>query len=132
MQAELAEFAYRSWPCLKPRSTGVHQAQLDVIGKLPLKRWFMKRREDPALARIVSALALVDLAASLGISVQAVSQWRRVPGARVLEVERITGVSRYEIRPDIYGLGPTRVASKQSRPKTAPSDAPAAQVESRP
>lgn len=43
------------------------------------------------------------LAKRLGISCAAVSQWRRVPVARVLEVERITGVSRHDLRPDIYG-----------------------------
>ena len=45
-----------------------------------------------------------DLAAALGITHGAVSQWRRVPAERVLEVERITGVSRHDIRPDIYPL----------------------------
>jgi DNA-binding transcriptional regulator YdaS (Cro superfamily) len=43
------------------------------------------------------------LATALGISSQAVSQWKRVPTERVLEVEALTGVSRYELRPDIYG-----------------------------
>lgn len=42
------------------------------------------------------------LAAWLSISSQAVSQWERVPVERVLEVERLTGVPRYELRPDIY------------------------------
>ena len=39
-----------------------------------------------------------------GISSQAVSQWRRVPPLRVLEVERATGVSRNRLRPDMYPL----------------------------
>lgn len=42
------------------------------------------------------------LAKMLNISPQAISQWREVPVHRVLEVERITGVSRYDLRPDIY------------------------------
>ena len=33
---------------------------------------------------------------------QAISQWRQVPPLRVLAVERITGVSRTELRPDLY------------------------------
>lgn len=37
-----------------------------------------------------------------GITPQAVSQWRRVPVERVLEVERVTGIPRSELRPDIY------------------------------
>ena len=39
-----------------------------------------------------------------GISPQAVSQWKRVPLKRVLDVERATGVSRYELRPDFFGV----------------------------
>jgi DNA-binding transcriptional regulator YdaS (Cro superfamily) len=43
------------------------------------------------------------LARALGkITPQAVSQWLRVPVGRVLEVERITGIPRSELRPDIY------------------------------
>lgn len=46
----------------------------------------------------------VGLAKALGgITSQAVSQWARVPATRVLEVERLTGISRYQLRPDIYG-----------------------------
>ena len=37
-----------------------------------------------------------------GITPQAVSQWKKVPVARVLDVERVTGVSRHDLRPDIY------------------------------
>ena len=44
-----------------------------------------------------------DLADALKISSAAVSQWDRVPAERVLDVERLTGVSRYELRPDIFG-----------------------------
>lgn len=36
------------------------------------------------------------------ITPQAISQWRRVPAERVLEVERVTAVPRHELRPDIY------------------------------
>lgn len=44
----------------------------------------------------------VVLADLLGITSQAVSQWTRVPIGRVLDIERITGIPRYELRPDIY------------------------------
>lgn len=43
-----------------------------------------------------------ELADELGISRQALNQWRRVPHERVLEVERILGISRSVLRPDIY------------------------------
>lgn len=42
------------------------------------------------------------LAAKLGISSQAVVQWDIVPPRRVLAVEAATGVSRHELRPDLY------------------------------
>ena len=42
------------------------------------------------------------LSTALGLSRAAVSGWRRVPAERVLEVERLTGVSRHLLRPDIY------------------------------
>lgn len=44
------------------------------------------------------------LAKAIGLSAQAVSQWGRVPPLRVLDVERASGVSRHELRPDLYPL----------------------------
>ena len=38
------------------------------------------------------------------ITSQGVSAWRRVPAERVVDVERITGVSRRELRRDLYDL----------------------------
>ena len=46
------------------------------------------------------------LGKKLGVSRQAVEQWKVVPPERVLAVEKATGVSRYELRPDIYGEPP--------------------------
>jgi hypothetical protein len=46
------------------------------------------------------------LAAQLNLYPSSISQWRRVPAERVLEVEKITGVSRHKLRPDIYGPEP--------------------------
>ena len=42
------------------------------------------------------------MARALGIAHQAVSKWRKVPVLRALEVERLTGVSRSDLRPDVY------------------------------
>lgn len=36
------------------------------------------------------------------ITSQAISQWKRVPAERVIEVERVTGIPRYDLRPDIF------------------------------
>lgn len=47
------------------------------------------------------------VAAKLGaITPQAVSQWKMVPVRRVLELERLTQISRHELRPDIFGPSP--------------------------
>lgn len=46
-----------------------------------------------------------DLAARLRIGAPTLCKWEkgRVPAERVLDVERETGISRHELRPDIYG-----------------------------
>lgn len=48
------------------------------------------------------------LAKALGVTRQAVEQWkgRTVPPEHVLSIEKITGITRYELRPDIYGSPP--------------------------
>ena len=43
-----------------------------------------------------------EFARLIGITAQAVSQWDEVPPLRVLAVERVSGVSRHELRPDLY------------------------------
>lgn len=55
-----------------------------------------------------SALARALTESGAVISSQAISKWDRVPAERVLEVERLTGVSRYELRPDVYGPAPAK------------------------
>jgi DNA-binding transcriptional regulator YdaS (Cro superfamily) len=42
----------------------------------------------------------------LGISRQAIEQWTVVPPKHVLRVEEASGISRHELRPDIYGEPP--------------------------
>lgn len=51
------------------------------------------RRQRGTLSRV---------ARGLGITVQAVSLWDRVPAERVPDVERITGIPRHELRPDLW------------------------------
>lgn len=63
----------------------------------------MRSMNQTALARAIELSggpkALGD---RIGITSQAISQWDRVPALRVLEVERASGVPRYELRPDLY------------------------------
>lgn len=49
------------------------------------------------------------LARALNIRPQAVSQWEKVPAERVIQVEAISGVSRYQLRPDVFGAYPEQV-----------------------
>lgn len=65
--------------------------------------------EVPSVTGIKQAIAAIGtgkaLAQRLGLSPMAVSGWvkrDKIPAERVLEIERITGVSRHELRPDLY------------------------------
>lgn len=58
--------------------------------------------------RVIEVLGGPSKAAEvLGLSgPSVVSNWRargKVPPERVLEVERVTGISRHELRPDVFG-----------------------------
>jgi len=56
-----------------------------------------------ALGRAIrQAGGVSKLSDALGITGPAISQWDRVPANRVIAVERITGVPRHELRPDLY------------------------------
>lgn len=52
-----------------------------------------------ALEAAKTATAIAD---GLGISRAAVSQWVEIPAERVIQVERLTGVHRSVLRPDLY------------------------------
>ena len=79
-------------------------------------------RSDALLQAIEKAGGPAALGAELGIRSQAISQWDRAPVNRVLEIERITGVSRHKLRPDIYPIGRPPRASKvtESPPEPTP------------
>lgn len=47
----------------------------------------------------------------IGITSQAVSLWRVCPPNHVMALERLSGVSRHELRPDIFGTTPEQAAS---------------------
>lgn len=56
------------------------------------------------------AAALSDR--GIRITSQAISQWKRVPPDRAIVVEEITGISRHDLRPDIFGPAPKRKAGE--------------------
>lgn len=66
-----------------------------------------KKPKDPGVAAALTSLGTHKaLADALGISRAAISQWTRIPAEKVLRVERITGVPRTVLRPDLYPREP--------------------------
>jgi DNA-binding transcriptional regulator YdaS (Cro superfamily) len=63
----------------------------------------MKRKSKALQQAIVAAGGLMPISKALGVTKQAVSQWHEVPADRVLALEKLSGVSRYDLRPDIFG-----------------------------
>ena len=43
-----------------------------------------------------------NLADALGISRQALYNWKSIPAEHVLKIEEITGISRHDLAPNIY------------------------------
>ena len=89
--------------------TGIGNAPLDTwfpiwksCGMEKLKQWRGVRRTD-------------EVAAQLRVTASMWSRWetgaRPIPAHRVLDIEKLTGVSRYELRPDVFGSAPARRSS---------------------
>jgi TorA maturation chaperone TorD len=58
---------------------------------------------DDGLDRAIDAVGgVAQLARKIGISQPSVSNWTRVPAERVIAVETATGISRHDLRPDLY------------------------------
>jgi DNA-binding transcriptional regulator YdaS (Cro superfamily) len=64
----------------------------------------MTTQKDALQRAIKSAGSGIKLAKAIGVSRQAIQQWKRtgVPAVRCADVERATGISRAKLRPDIY------------------------------
>jgi DNA-binding transcriptional regulator YdaS (Cro superfamily) len=58
---------------------------------------------DAALQRAIDAVGgAAELARRIGVKRQAVSAWRRCPADKAKAVQTITGVSRHDLRPDLW------------------------------
>jgi DNA-binding transcriptional regulator YdaS (Cro superfamily) len=62
----------------------------------------MDKRDPSVVDAWTAAGGAQVLAASLGIRVSAIYQWRRVPAERVREVALVTGLLPHQLRPDLY------------------------------
>jgi DNA-binding transcriptional regulator YdaS (Cro superfamily) len=51
---------------------------------------------------IAAAGTKYRLAKLLKITPQALQRWQRIPIGRVVEVEKVTGISRERLRPELY------------------------------
>jgi TorA maturation chaperone TorD len=60
-------------------------------------------RDDGLDRAIDAAGGVAQLARKIGISQPSVSNWSKIPAQRVIAVEAVTGVSRSDLRPDLYG-----------------------------
>lgn len=58
--------------------------------------------QDGLKIAIATAGGLRALARALGITHQSIAQWDKIPAERVPEVERVTGVPRGVLRPDLF------------------------------
>lgn len=69
--------------------------------------WFkraMSRHFNAALNEAAKAAGGIGpLSEKLGLSYQAVWKWRQIPAHQVIAIERLTGIPRERLRPDLYG-----------------------------
>ena len=70
--------------------------------------WFAEERGRQSL--------LADL---LRITPGAISQWHQVPIGRVLQIAEITGIPRWELRPDIFENTETKNDAEKNEERVA-------------
>jgi DNA-binding transcriptional regulator YdaS (Cro superfamily) len=65
---------------------------------------------EPSFKSLLAATGIKPskLAEEVRVHKSRISRWAssRVPSERVLDVERITGISRHALRPDVFGPAP--------------------------
>lgn len=95
------EIVPAEWCILVERCTGVsrHRLRPDIYGEAAVSL------ADVGTSATI-AIQMVRLAKSLDLTLRELSRWDRVPPEYVLRVEKLTGVSRYVLRPDVFGIEP--------------------------
>ena len=70
------------------------------------------------LSEIIAAQGgVTKFASDLGLPLGTVSAWKTrncVPAGKVIDVERLTGVSRHKLRPDVFGETPSRARATRA------------------
>ncbi|MGC4026232.1 MAG: YdaS family helix-turn-helix protein [Mesorhizobium sp.] len=76
---------------------------------------FGSEYEEPkynAVSEALIAYGSLKLAGQLGISVEEMRKWGSSPPPELVRtIEKLTGVSRYKLRPDVFGDGPEEIAA---------------------
>lgn len=67
---------------------------------------FLTKAKDKLGGNVGLATKLSELTPGRSLTPQAISQWKRVPADRAIDVEAITGISRHDLRPDVFGPAP--------------------------
>ena len=63
----------------------------------------IERKIEPGLLRAIEIAGSGEvLARRLGITRQALQQWDKIPAKYLIPIERLTGVPREELRPELY------------------------------
>lgn len=62
-----------------------------------------QKSKSRAVLEVLRAIHPADLARHLNLQRPAVYRWVRVPEQHVIEVERLTGIPRTRLRPDLHG-----------------------------
>jgi DNA-binding transcriptional regulator YdaS (Cro superfamily) len=71
--------------------------------KMNTDKLLATKKRAPIIGRIRAERGLMSrIAEGLNVRLTAVSKWHRIPAERIVEVERITGIPREELRPDLY------------------------------
>jgi hypothetical protein len=70
---------------------------------------------------IETAGGMGPLARALGIKFQSIQKWKKIPAERVAAVEEVTGISREDLRPDIFGRIPGATAVVEAKGPSRPS-----------
>jgi DNA-binding transcriptional regulator YdaS (Cro superfamily) len=73
---------------------------------MPLGQYRLKRAKANTSKGLELAIKAVGtryrLALLLGLTTTATQHWWRIPAERVVQVEKVTGVDRTKLRPDLY------------------------------